>query len=140
MQFALEVTWNGRRYTVVRSLHRMRQLRDELVSELGVLQPNKKVTVPELPSLPGNGGSSFTLLQALQRSHVPALEAWLGKVFALVSSVNESATLTNFVLEPICSLHTPVKRLPLSERLPLLLRRSSLSSIEEDDETDPECD
>ena len=143
MLFELEISWNGRQYTVVRSLRRMRQFREELVVELELLQWNKKpVVVPEFPSLPENGGSnqSFTLLQSLLRTHVPALEAWLRKVFGLVSNVDDSATLTHFVLEPVCSLHSPVKqRLPLKERLPSLLR-TSLTSIEEDQEDDEDPD
>jgi len=142
--FDMEICWNGRQYTVVRSLHRLRQLREELIAELEMLQVSKNTAaaVPELPSLPENGGSnqSFTLLQGLLRSHVPAMEAWLQKVFWLVPNVNDCATLTNFILEPICSLHSPVELLTLSESLPSLLRRSSLTSIEESYEDDDEFD
>lgn len=144
MLFELDVSWNGRQYTLVRSLRRLRLLRDELVNELQMGQLDKPPPmVPELPSLPENGGSnqSFTLLQGLLRSHVPAVETWLRKIFGLVSNVNDSATLTSFVLEPVCSLHSPAAEpaMPLKSRsLPSLLRRVSLMSIEEDHEDDDE--
>lgn len=146
MQFEIDISWNGRQYTVVRSLERMRE---ELVAELEMLRlKTSSAFVPELPSLPDScccsNQSSFTLLQGLLRSHVPAIETWLCRVFTtVVPHVNDSATLTNFVLEPVCCSssngNSPVEFLKLSESLPSLLRRSSLASISEDDEEEKDA-
>jgi hypothetical protein len=140
MQFEMSISWNGRQYIVVRSLERLRYLREELVAELQMLDDIKLATagVPEMPNLPDNGGcanQSFALLQGLLRAHMPAMESWLNQVFRLLPHINDSATLTNFVLEPVCLLqNSPVPKAASEYSLPSLLRRSSLASISEDDE------
>ena len=138
MQFEMSISWNGRQYMVVRSLERMRCMREQLVIELEMMKMKTTAPVPELPLLPDNGGcsnQSFALLQGMLRSHIPTVEIWLNQVFALVPRVNDSVTLTNFILEPVCSLQSaPVLLLKQSTSLPTLLRRSSLASISEDEE------
>ena len=142
MQLELSISWNGRQYSVVRSLERLRYLREELVAELPMLDGVKMgTTVPEMPHLPDNGScanQSLAQLQGLLRSHIPAMEHWLNQVLRLVPHINDSATLTNFILEPVCLLLQntllPVPKTESEYSLPSLLRRSSLASISEDDE------
>lgn len=120
MQFELDVNYNGRRYAVVRSLNRLRLLREELVDELDHDCDSRQAacdsygrkdvhcSLPELPSLQENGSysnQSFSMLQALLLSYTPVLERWLQMVFHQVS-ITDSPTVTHFLLEPICFLHS----------------------------------
>ena len=138
MLFEMSISWNGRQYSVVRSLERLRYMREELVAEMKMLDMKNATAVPEMPNLPDNGGcanQSFALLQGLLRAHMPSMERWLNQVFRLVPHINDSATLTNFILQPVCMLsNSPIPNAASEYSLPSLLRRSSLASISEDDE------
>jgi hypothetical protein len=151
MLFELDVSYQGRQFTMVRSLHRIRQLRDELmdvvhasdycgdVSDTCCCRSRECCSIPNLPSLQESGSCSvqnFSLLQALLRSYAPALELWLHKVVRLWSTKN-GPTLTNFLLEPVCFLHSGTGEESLSFSVDAsngtrcLGRRTSLESIEE---------
>lgn len=116
MQFELDVSVEGREYTVVRSLYRMRQLHDELVEESEHYEETLddtccnrhtvRLSIPEMPSLQENGScTSFCVMQASLRSFAPALECWLKKIVRLIPT-KDSLTLTHFLLEPVCFSHS----------------------------------
>lgn len=123
MQFDLSITFNGRKYTAVRSLPRILQLRQDLVEEVkerrhSVEQHYKckeldSLTIPELPRMyegcdsdmsPGGAtgfvARSFSMLQSLLCSYVPVLEVWLHNVTSLVQPV-DSPILRQFLWEPL---------------------------------------
>lgn len=129
VQFEMDIQFQGKECTVVRSLYRMRQLREELVEE-------NYEHLPALPTLSGcNNNDSklnLTVLQASLFSYVPALEEWLRSIFRIVS-MGESPTLTHFVLEPLCFLHTVSAEVFLDwnrTRKQQVLLSSSCSSLE----------
>lgn len=99
VQFEMDIRFQGKECTVVRSLFRMRQLREELVEE------DSSKRLPPLPSLPEHSKRNLTVLQASLLHYVPELEDWLRALFRLVP-IGESPTLLHFVLEPLCFLHT----------------------------------
>lgn len=115
MLFELEVSHNGRRYTLVRSFYRIRQLREELLLETSTLYGDHErssslksaSTIPELPTLQEENSTikSFSMLHDLLRSHAPGMEIWLRKIVSLVSPTSSPAFAT-FLLEPICFLHS----------------------------------
>jgi hypothetical protein len=130
MQFELQVLFQGRQYTVVRSLCRIRQLREELLDEL---KNGCSSSIPELPALRQDGARSFSLLQAILRSYVPTLEDWFRTLVKHVVPSGESPTLAHFLLEPLCLLYksTDHEALIPPANDSFQRRTSSLESIEE---------
>jgi hypothetical protein len=129
IQFEMDIAFNGRECTVVRSFYRLSQLRDELVEEMGADR------IPEFPMLPKNLRHNLTLLKALLRPYVPLLEDWLRRIFWTVSMRN-SPTLTHFVLEPLCFLRTGCADLHLATEFIKRRKELLLESIAELDEED----
>jgi hypothetical protein len=147
MEFELSISFNGRRYTVVRSLPRIRQLRQDLVEELerssfdDCREDFKECldctcNVPELPSVLEQEdftacSQSFTLLHAMIRAFTPTLESWLRCVVSLIPP-KDSPILTSFLLEPLCLVHDA----PYLDRRPTRGRSTpgKLEAIEELDE------
>ena len=154
MQFQLSVSLNGQTYTAVRSLPRIRQLRQELVEEQQQQQSvcrgesrQDDITVskdcpliPEIPRLQdtaqtgsdGFAGRGFSFLQAILRSYTPTLEAWLRQVTTLVSP-SSSPSLTHFLWEPD-QVEKELSQRPSLQGLDAIEESDSENDCFEDDE------
>lgn len=132
VQFEMDIAFNGRECTVVRSFYRLRQLRDELVEEKGAER------IPVFPMLPRNLRHNDTLLKALLRPYVPQVEDWLRRVFSSVSMRN-SPTLTHFVLEPLCFLRTGCADLYIATEFVKRRKELLLESIAEHEDEHCYC-
>jgi hypothetical protein len=119
IEFELSISFNGRKYTAMRTMQCIVQLRDDLISEMNSkkrwLQMRSSensfntaddedinVQIPEIPPITtGSGfvGRGFTMLHAMVTSYVPAMEGWLDSVMAIVPQ--DSECLTNFLWEPL---------------------------------------
>jgi hypothetical protein len=122
IQFELSISFNGRRYTAMRTLNAIVQLRDDLIRELNNNQNRwmqhtrqfgktdktneKSIDIPEIPPMTdeGNGSSSFvgrgfTMLHNALTSYTPAIESWLRNIMSIVPQ--ESESLSNFLWEPL---------------------------------------
>lgn len=132
VQFEMDIAFNSRECTVVRSFYRLRQLRDELVEEKGAER------IPEFPMLPKNLRHNVTLLKALIRPYVPLLEDWLRRVFSTISMRN-SPTLTHFVLEPLCFLRTNCAELYIATEFVKRKKELLLESIAEHEDEYRHC-
>lgn len=127
IEFALNITFNGRKYTAKRTMQRIIQLRDDLIAEMDdrrrwlVLRKSKfspsstadecefdvDVEIPEIPPLTGEEdgsgasfvGRGFSMLHAMATSYVPVMERWLRNVLDTVPQ--DSETLMNFLWEPL---------------------------------------
>jgi hypothetical protein len=118
IEFELSISFNGRKYTAMRTMQCIVQLRDDLISEMNSkkrwLQMRSSensfnaaddedinVQIPEIPPIAGSGfvGRGFTMLHAMVTSYVPAMEGWLDSVMAIVPQ--DSECLMNFLWEPL---------------------------------------
>jgi hypothetical protein len=119
IEFELSISFNGRKYTAMRTMQCIVQLRDDLISEMNNKKrwlqmrssensfntadddDDKYVQIPEIPPISGPGfmGRGFTMLHAMVTSYVPAMEGWLDSVMAIVPQ--DSECLMNFLWEPL---------------------------------------
>ncbi|CAJ1942484.1 unnamed protein product [Cylindrotheca closterium] len=127
IEFALAISFNGRKYTAKRTMQRIIQLRDDLITEMDdrrrwlLLRKSKlsrgsaedceyiEVEIPEIPFLTGEQdgsgvgagfvGRGFSMLHAMATSYGPVMERWLRNVLAVVPQ--DSETLMNFLWEPL---------------------------------------
>jgi hypothetical protein len=121
IEFELSISFNGRKYTAMRSMLTIVQLRNDLVREMNFRKQwlhtrrhhsqNDKdedgdtIQIPEIPPMTDEEGSGgfvgrgFTMLHAVLSSYCPSMERWLRSVTAIVPQDSES--LTNFLWEPL---------------------------------------
>lgn len=110
IQFELFINFHGREYRAFRAFSTFVQLRNDLLRDRSV---PSTVSIPELPSLENEGGSSpnsrgfhalarsgFAMLQATAKMYCPVMELWLRSV---VEAVPSSPILNRFLWEPLAS-------------------------------------
>ena len=118
MQFELSICHNGRVYTAVRSLARIRRLREDLCRKDGCRQLHYAPTswsprarnatdnmLPELPPLVEDNAKvvrlGFVFLQELLQFYAPVLENWFVQILAQDScNDTDSSCWTDFLYEP----------------------------------------
>jgi hypothetical protein len=122
MQFELSISFNGRKYTAIRTLPSILQLRRDLVEEVENRSAafeqrrhptrfypagnDQDVCIPELPRVAedcpwtAQASRGFTMLHDVLRVYAPTLEGWLRKVTMLVPP-HDSPSWTNFLWEPV---------------------------------------
>lgn len=121
IEFELSISFNGRKYTAMRSMQCIVQLRYDLISEMNFRkqwlhtrrqhsqdakdEDGDTIQIPEIPPMAGEEGSGgfvgrgFTMLHAVLSSYCPAMERWLLSVAKIVPLDSES--LSNFLWEPL---------------------------------------
>lgn len=116
IEFELSISFNGRKYTAMRSMQCIVQLRNDLIREMNFRKPWSHTTrrqhsqdakdedtiqIPKIPPIFSGGfvGRGFTMLHAVLTSYCPAMEIWLRSVTSIVPQDSES--LTNFLWEPL---------------------------------------
>jgi hypothetical protein len=121
IEFELSISFNGRKYTAMRSMQCIVQLRYDLIREMNVRkqwlhtrrqhsqdtkdEDRDTIQIPEIPCMTDEEGSGgfvgrgFTMLHAVLSSYCPAMERWLRSVTTIVPQDSES--LTNFLWEPL---------------------------------------
>ena len=92
LKFELSISFNGRKYTALRSLPSLEELRRDLLEEINE-------DIPELPFEESVHGHSFSFLQGIVQSYVPIVERWLREVTRRVSP-SASPSLRSFLWEP----------------------------------------
>ena len=97
LKFELSISFNGRKYTALRSLPSFEALRRDLLEEVNE-------DIPELRFEESVQGYSFSFLQNIVQSYVPTVERWLREVTKRVSPT-ASPSLRSFLWEPVS---TPV--------------------------------
>jgi hypothetical protein len=120
VEFELSISFNGRKYTAMRSMQCIVQLRNDLIREMNFRkqwlhtrrrhsqdakdEDGDTIQIPEIPPMTGEEGSGgfvgrgFTMLHAVLSSYCPAMERWLRSVTTIVPQDSES--LSNFLWEP----------------------------------------
>ena len=93
LKFELSISFNGRKYTALRSLPSFEELRRDLLEEVDT-------DIPELPFQESVQGHSFSFLQGILQSYVPVVERWLREVTKRVSPT-ASPSLRSFLWEPV---------------------------------------
>jgi len=91
--FELSISFNGRKYTALRSLPSFEELRKDLLEEVDA-------DIPELCFDESVQGHSFSFLQGILQSYIPAVERWLREVTQRVSPT-VSPSLRSFLWEPV---------------------------------------
>jgi hypothetical protein len=121
IEFELSISFNGRKYTAMRSMQCIVQLRYDLIREMNFQkqwlhtrrqhsqdaedEDGDTIQIPEIPPMTDEEGSGgfvgrgFTMLHAVLSSYCPAMERWLRSVTTIVPEDSES--LTNFLWEPL---------------------------------------
>jgi hypothetical protein len=92
LKFELSISFNGRKYTAMRSLPSFEQLRQDLLEEV-------EADIPELCFEESVKGGSFSCLQGIIQSYIPRVERWLRHVTRHVS-LSQSPSLRSFLWEP----------------------------------------
>lgn len=97
LKFELSISFNGRKYTALRSVPSFEELRRDLLEEVV-----DAVDIPELPfdEEPVVQGHSFSFLQGILQSYIPVVEGWLREVTKRVSPA-ASPSLRSFLWEPM---------------------------------------
>ena len=150
MEFVLNVEHEGRRYTAIRSLARIRALHRGLVKEAEIINSGScplmghqtfSVRVPALPKMQDECGSlGFTLLQDVLRSYSPSLNKWFQEVLAEFPSLQRSPSLSDFFYEPASpQTNTLESLLPVCPRKKSLSRLDSITESDVEDEEKEEC-
>lgn len=146
MLFELSVCHNGRTYTVVRSLARIRKLRSDLIRELGCRLPEfrsrmgpgccYRAHLPELPTFPDHCKClGFVLIQEVLLSYTPSLQEWFRKVMDKFPYADDSLSLTDFFYEPSDQTKCIIN---LEKRWRHHSLPAKLSAIEESEDEDSE--
>lgn len=102
LKFELSISFNGRKYTAVRSLPSLEELRQDLMEEVNEYIP--ELRLDQSMVLLQQGGYSFSFLQNVLQSCIPTVERWLYQVTQRISPAR-SPSLRSFLWEPVSMPH-----------------------------------